>query len=193
MFFFLVKGTVNKQEQLDKISQEIAHCTLCRQHSLGKLVPGEGNPDASVMFVGEAPGKNEAETGRPFVGRSGQLLRKNIRAIGLAEKEVFITSVCKYLPITGTPTSQQIALGAIYLKQQIDIINPKVLVLLGSVACKGVLGTPVLVAKEHGTVIMKDGRTCLISYHPAAALRFTKNLTYFRQDFQHLKELIATL
>lgn len=184
---------MNKKEKLEEIAEEIAHCKLCQEDSLGEPVPGEGNPDAKVMFIGEAPGKQEAETGRPFVGRSGQLLRKQIRAIGLSEEDVFITSVCKYLPVQGTPTQDQINHGKYHLFKQIDIIRPKLLVLLGSVACRGVLEMPISIAKEHGTIITKNGNTCFISYHPAAAIRFAKNLVYFQQDFNCLKEVLATL
>lgn len=184
---------MNKNEKLKGIAEKIANCSICRKDTLGLPVVGEGDSDAQVMFVGEAPGKKEAETGRPFIGRSGQLLRKDIREIGLSEEDVFITSVCKYLPRKGTPSPTQIKHARIYLQQQIDIINPKIIVLLGSVACKGVLNMQISVAKHHGTIIVKDGRKCFITYHPAAAIRFRKNLIYFEQDFQRLKEILGAL
>ncbi len=184
---------MNKKGQLAEIAEEIAHCRVCQKGSLGKPVPGEGNPNASIMFIGEAPGKQEAETGRPFIGRSGQLLRKQIRDIGLSEDEVFITSLGKYLPATGTLSQEQIDHGKHYLWKQIGIIQPQLLVLLGSVASKAVLDMSVSVAKEHGKVINKNGQKYFISYHPAAAIRFVKNFVYFEQDFKRLKATIATL
>ena len=92
-------------------------------------MPGEGNPDAHIIFLGEAPGKNEAATGRPFIGRSGQLLRKMIRSLGLKESDVFITRPVKYLPDRGTPSKEQIAHGRTHLTKQLTVINPKIIVL----------------------------------------------------------------
>src|SRR5580704_5798504 len=104
---------MNKQQALDKIAKEIENCKLCKVGKNGMAVPGEGNPDAAIAFIGEAPGRQEAATGRPFIGRSGQLLRSLIRGIGLNEEDVYITSPVKYLPDRGTPTSQDIAHGRI--------------------------------------------------------------------------------
>lgn len=184
---------MTKQQQLHKIAEEIENCSLCKKDSVGKAVPGEGSADATVMFIGEAPGRQEAATGLPFVGRSGQLLRRNISEIGLNERDVFITSVCKYLPKKGTPSPSQIEHGKIHLCQQIATIAPKLLVLLGSVACRAVLERPVSVAKEHGTFSEKDVYKYFISYHPAAAIRFRKNLILFEGDFKKIKKIIASL
>lgn len=184
---------MTRQQRLDNIAVEIENCTFCKKDSLGKAVPGEGNAHAKAMFIGEAPGKQEAASGRPFVGRSGQLLRKTIREIGLSGEDIFITSVCKYLPKKGTPSPAQIRYGRIHLYEQIAVISPRLLVLLGRTACLGVLGKPISVVKEHGTVIEKDGIACFISYHPAAAIRFKKNLVLFKEDFKKLKKIITTL
>src|SRR6266498_2582201 len=125
---------MDKQKELDKLAHEIAQCKICKVGKSGMVVPGEGNPDADVVFIGEAPGRQEAATGRPFIGRSGQLLRKMIREIGLDdEKDVYITSPVKYLPDRGTPTSSDIAHGRIHLMKQFAIIKPKVVMLLGRV------------------------------------------------------------
>ncbi|SRR5258708_35850364 len=181
---------MNKQKELDKIAKEIENCDVCKVGKSGKAVPGEGNPDADVIFVGEAPGKQEAATGRPFIGRSGQLLRNLIRGIGLDdEKVVYITSPVKYLPDRGTPTSQDIAHGRMHLMKQFIVIQPKVVVLLGRVAAEGVLERKVAVAKEHGQVIEeKDGMKYFLTYHPAAALRFpNKFKPLLQEDFQKVK------
>src|SRR5437762_582030 len=107
---------MNKQKALDEIAKEIEKCEVCKVGKTGVAVPGEGNPDADIVFIGEAPGKTEAKTGKPFVGRSGQLLRSLIREIGLDDvKDVFITSPVKYLPLRGTPTPQDIAHGRVHL------------------------------------------------------------------------------
>ncbi|GIW61980.1 MAG: uracil-DNA glycosylase [Patescibacteria group bacterium] len=180
---------MNKQQYLDAIAKEIEQCDLCKIGKSGKPVPGEGNPDADIAFIGEAPGRVESETGRPFVGRSGQLLRSLIREIGLQEKEVYITSPVKYLPNRGTPTSEDIAHGREHLLKQLNIIHPKIVVLLGRVAAEGVLQKRVSVVKEHGKIIEdKDGIKYFLTYHPAAALRFPKKfLSSLREDFQKIR------
>ncbi len=186
---------MNKQAELDKIAKEIEDCKICKEGKSGMAVPGEGNPDGNVVFIGEAPGRKEAETGRPFIGRSGQLLRSLIREIGLDdEKDVYITSPVKYLPDRGTPTSADIAHGRIHLMKQFAVIQPKVVMLLGRVAAEGVLEKKVAVASEHGKVIEeKDGIKYFLTFHPAAALRFpNKFKTLLRADFQTLKKIIAS-
>ncbi len=185
---------MDKQKALDKIAKEIENCKICKVGKSGKAVPGEGNPDAQVVFIGEAPGRQEAVTGRPFIGRSGQLLRSLIREIGLDdEKDVYITSPVKYLPDRGTPTSQDIAHGRIHLMKQLEVIVPKIVMLLGRVAAEGVLEKKVAVSSEHGHIIeVKDRIKYFLTYHPAAALRFpNKFKTPLKEDFQKLKKLLA--
>lgn len=181
---------MNKQKALDKIAKDIDQCAICKAAKNGKAVPGEGNSDADIIFIGEAPGKNEALTGRPFIGRSGQLLRSLIREIGLAEKDVYITSPVKYLPDRGTPTSEDIAHGRIHLMQQLDIIQPKIIVLLGRVAAEGVLQQKLAVMSQRGTIIEKDKKKYFLTIHPAAAIRFQKFKKLIVEDFQILKELV---
>ncbi len=181
---------IKKQKALEKIAAEILKCRICKRDSIGLPVPGEGNPNAKIVFIGEAPGKQEALTGRPFIGRSGKFLRANLETIGLAEKDVYITSPVKYLPKKGTPTKQQIAHGRTHFLKQLEIINPKIIVLMGSVAALGTLGEPIAVAKLHGTTLKKDGRIYFFSYHPAAAIRFAKFRSVFSNDFKKLKKLL---
>ena len=185
---------MDKQKALNKIAEEIEKCKICKVGKSGMAVPGEGNPAADVVFIGEAPGRQEAASGRPFIGRSGQLLRNLIRGIGLDDvKDVYITSPVKYLPDRGTPTSQDIAHGRIHLMKQFAIIRPIFVMLLGRVAAEGVLEKKVAVVKEHGGVIEeKDGIKYFLTYHPAAALRFPKKFKPFLdEDFQKLKKLLA--
>lgn len=203
---------MNKQKELDKIAKEIEKCKVCKEGKTGLAVPGEGNPDADIVFIGEAPGKKEAVTGRPFIGRSGQLLRSLIREIGLDdEKDVYITSPVKYLPAGrqglpgGTPTPQDIAHGRTHLMKQLKIINPKIVVLLGRVAAEGVLQRKVAVVKERGHVIddptssgkagLRGARQIIyfLTYHPAAALRFpVKFKSLLKDDFQKVKSMIKS-
>ena len=189
---------MNKQNTLDTVNEEIINCKICPVGKSGKPVVGEGNPDAEVVFIGEAPGKQEAVAGRPFIGRSGKLLRSLIREIGLKEEDVYITSPVKYLPNGkdatpgGTPTSKDIAHGRTHLMKQLAAIQPKIVVLLGRVAAEGVLQKKVFVSKEHGQVIeKKDGISYFLTVHPAAALRFSKVYRpLIEQDFQLLKSLL---
>jgi uracil-DNA glycosylase family 4 len=181
---------MDKKKALSEITQEIESCPLCKKWGDGRAVSGEGNPDADILFIGEAPGKEESRTGRPFVGRSGQLLRSAIRDIGLREEEVFITSPVKYLPHRGTPVRENILHGREHLLRQLSIIKPKILVLMGSVACRAVLEKKVEVARDHGSIVRLKGMTCLITFHPAYALRFPSGKKAFFRDFRKLRRLV---
>lgn len=185
--------TPTKQSQLDAVAQKISRCRTCRKDKIGVSVPGEGNADADVVFVGEAPGKQEAKTGRPFIGPAGKLLRSLIKDTGLKDEEVFITSVVKYLPEYVTPKEHDIIHGRKHLFEQIDIINPKVIVLLGNTAVIGVLGEKLAIAKEHGKMIEKDGRQYLVAYHPAAPLYSGRLKVEIAKDFALLKKLLGSL
>lgn len=184
---------MSKKDELEKVAQEIELCKVCKVDKIGVAVSGEGNPAADIVFIGEAPGKQEAKVGRPFIGRSGQLLRSLIREIGLQEEDVYITSPVKYLPKGGTPTSADIAHGRVHLLKQFAVIEPKVVVLLGRVAAEGVLERRVYVSKEHGEVIEeKNGIKYFLTYHPAAALRFPRKFKpALREDFYKVKSLIV--
>jgi len=179
---------MKKDGALKKVYQEVEACEECRINKNGVVVFGEGNSDADIMFVGEAPGRLEAETGRPFVGRSGQLLRSAIRSVGFKEENVYITSPVKRIPEYITPKPKDIEHGMTHLQKQIDIISPKVIVLLGNVATRGVLGVIPKTSKSHGTFLEQNGKTYFFSYHPAAAIRFVKFKKVFLDDFQKLKK-----
>jgi DNA polymerase len=181
---------VTKAKRLEEIADQISRCRECRRGKVGEPVPGEGNADADIVFLGEAPGKNEAREGRPFIGRSGQLLRRMIRDVGLQEAEVFITSPVKYLPKRGTPTKKDIKHGRTHLAKQLAIIQPKIIVLLGATAAYAMLEKVVPIMKEHGKVIEKDGRKYLITLHPAAVIRFPKYAPIMKADFMKLKKLV---
>ncbi len=173
---------------LNKIAKEIAFCKACRRNKVGLPVPGEGSVNAKIAFIGEAPGKTEANTGRPFVGRSGQFLRALIRSLKLDDlKDVYITSPVKYLPKHGTPTPQEIAHGRKHLNEQLNIIQPKIIVLLGSVAVQAVLEKKLPMMQHHGTIIEQDGRKYFLTLHPAAGIRFVKFKKIIEKDFKKMK------
>lgn len=129
-----------KDKRLALIAQEIKSCPVCSKSGKGLLVPGEGNSNAKIVFVGEAPGKNEIISGKPFVGRAGKLLDSLLVTIKLKREDIFITSAVKYLPKTYiTPKQKDIKHGRKHLFAQLEVIKPKVVVLMGNVAAMAVL------------------------------------------------------
>jgi uracil-DNA glycosylase len=181
---------MDKERLLRKTARDINRCALCKKGGTGKAVAGEGSAAAAVIFVGEAPGKEEAKVGKPFIGRSGKFLRMVVASIGLREREIFITSPVHYLPLLGTPAKAAIIHGRQHLFRQIEIIDPKIVVLLGNTACVAMLNNKQELSKEHGKIVRKDGRTYFITFHPAYAMRFPDGRTKFIKDFSKLKRLI---
>jgi uracil-DNA glycosylase len=179
-----------KQLQLDKIAAEIAKCKICQKDKVGISVPGEGDPDADIVFIGEAPGKEEAKTGRPFIGRAGKLLRGMLAEIGIDPEDVFITSPVKYLPKHVTPTLSEIEHGRRHLFEQLDVIDPKVIVLMGNTAALAVLEEKFSIAQVHGTVMERGKRTYFLSYHPAAPLYSPKLRYFLLKYFKKLKKFL---
>ncbi len=180
-----------KEKKLRRIAAEIGRCRRCRRGGTGAAVPGEGSADARVVFIGEAPGREEARTGRPFVGRSGKLLRRMIREVGLTEAEVFITSPVHYLPVRGVPPREMVLHGREHLIAQLEVIDPDVVVLLGSTACRALLDGGTAITKLRGTAVNRDGRTYLITFHPAYALRFPEGRRLLARDFRRLQRMLA--
>ncbi len=135
-----------------------------------------------VMLIGEAPGVTEDATGRPFVGRSGELLTAMLNEIGLNRNDVFITSVLKCRPPENrAPNQTEIDACLPYLLQQIEMINPRVIVLLGSTAVSAIIG-PWSISNAHGRFVESSDRLYFITYHPAAALRFPQTAKTMRED-----------
>lgn len=182
-----------KRKELEKIDREIESCMECKRGKSGKAVPGEGDPEAKIAFIGEAPGVEEAKTGRPFVGRSGKYLTQLLSSIGIKRDNVYITSPVKYFPGRRAPNPQEIEHGKTHLLKQLAVIKPGLIVLLGNVAIRTLLGKGFFVSKIHGQPIKKDGITYFPTFHPAAAIRFKKFRLLIEQDFQKLKNTILTL
>lgn len=154
-----------------------AHVSVCRSCPLcqgrTRTVPGEGNADSpDLMFVGEGPGAEEDAQGRPFVGKAGQLLTKMIEAMGYAREDVFIANVVKCRPPNNrTPLPEEMDLCLPYLRQQIGLIKPKVIVGLGATAIKGLLGKTVGVTRLRGTWQEYEGIKLMPTFHPSYLLR----------------------
>jgi len=180
-----------KQQALEVVTKEIKRCRICKKDTIGKAVPGEGNADADIVFLGEAPGKKEAVEGRPFIGPAGKVLRGLIKEAGIKDKDVFITSPVKRLPKHVTPTPEEVAHGRTHLLKQVEVIQPKIIVLMGRIATLAMLQKNVSVAKEHGKIIEQDGRKYLITYHPAAPLYSPKVRVELEKDFKMLKQLVS--
>ena len=163
---------------LDAVAAEVRACKNCRLHEMRtKAVPGEGDPDTEVVFVGEGPGFNEDREGRPFIGRAGDLLVKLLGSIGWRRQDVFITNVVKCRPPDNRdPQPDEIAACAPYLQRQLAILDPAVVVTLGRFSM-GTFMPGAKISQVHGTVRPVDpttgARAALVfaMYHPAAALR----------------------
>lgn len=186
-----------KQKELDIIAAELAATNGGPLHALGiNPVFGEGNPDAEILFIGEAPGFNENAQGRPFVGVSGKLLRKNIAANGWAEDEVYITNIVKFRPPENRdPTPSEIEYFKPFLDRQIEIIDPKIIITLGRYSMFKFFGEGVSISRIHGVprAIKWSGKeiTVFPMYHPAAALRAGDVMKEFESDFMKLRNILT--
>ncbi len=183
-----------KQEKLDAIAKRMAGEIVYELAKHANLVPGEGNPDAHVMFIGEAPGADEDRLKRPFVGRSGQLLRQSIRKIGWKEEDVYITNVVKHRPPNNRdPFPDEIAENKVFLDEQIAVIDPIVIVTLGRFSMAKFFAEE-KISRIHGKVFkvtyQEKKRFVYPLYHPAAALRSTALKTQFELDFQKLPTIV---
>jgi DNA polymerase len=158
---------------LEAIATAVAGCTRCPLYASAKNpVPGEGNPHADFVCVGEAPGQNEDEQGRPFVGAAGQLLTKILGAIKLSREDVFICNVLKHRPPGNRdPLPNEVHACTPYLLRQLDLIQPKVILALGSFAARTLLGTEEAIGRLRGKIHMYHGIPVIATYHPAALLR----------------------
>lgn len=181
-----------KQQALEKIARQISACKTCKNDKIGLPVPGEGSANARIVLIGEAPGKLESKTGRPFIGRAGKLLRSMLTEVGISDSIVYITSPVKYLPKHVTPTINEIEHGRIHLNEQLKIIKPKLVVLMGRVACLALLNENCSVASDHGKIIKRDETLYFISYHPAAPLYSPKLRKVLLNDFKKLARLVIS-
>ena len=155
------------------------------------IVFGEGDPDARLIFIGEAPGKQEDLQGRPFVGRSGKLLDRALQLAGVAREDVYITNVVKCRPPNNrTPFPHELRLGKkLLLEDQVKIIHPKVICTLGSAALNGLTGEPHQITRVRGSLLDYNGITLLPAFHPAYVLRNNSVATTFLNDIIKAVEL----
>jgi uracil-DNA glycosylase family 4 len=173
-------------ERLSELRTEALVCTACRlSEGRTQVVFGDGNPEADVVFVGEAPGQHEDEQGVPFVGRSGQLLDQLLGEIGLERADVYIANVVKCRPPSNRdPRPDEIEACKGYLSEQLKLIDPRVVVTLGNFSSKLLLKTETGITRLRGTAFEWWGRYLVPTFHPAAALRGSaKVLEDMRCDF----------
>ena len=167
----------NKSEKLSKLKNSIKNIKNCKlKKSATNIVFSDRNSESKIMIVGEGPGANEDKEGLPFVGRAGQLLDKMLLSINLNRKNVYITNVVNYRPPENRrPTDEEIARYLPYLTKHIEIINPKILLLLGSTALNTIIGNLEVISKARGKWIEKKIGKCstlvIASFHPAFLMR----------------------
>jgi uracil-DNA glycosylase len=178
--------------ELQLIHSEIIECTKCDLHqSRTHAVPGEGPIDARIMFVGEGPGQNEDEQGRPFVGAAGKFLTELLESIGLKRTDVFITNIVKCRPPNNrAPRKSEIEACNPYLRSQIRLINPRIVCALGTPAITTLIGDEYSASRFHGKPLTKGEVTILPMYHPAAALYDASLKETILHDFQILRHLL---
>jgi uracil-DNA glycosylase len=162
-----------KDDTLLKIREDLGECTRCKLHKgRNKIVFGDGNPKAQLVFVGEGPGADEDAQGLPFVGRAGKLLTQMIEAMGLQRKDVYICNVVKCRPPENrAPEPDEVASCSPFLMRQIDSIHPKVIVCLGATAAKTILNTTRGISQFRGEWLEWRGHKLMATYHPAYLLR----------------------
>lgn len=179
-------------ETLEIIRADIGDCTRCKLHPhRTHIVYGEGNPRAALMFVGEGPGADEDVTGRPFVGRAGQLLDQMIEAIGLKREDVYISNVVKCRPpLNREPEPDEVATCEPFLYRQINVIKPKLVVALGGVATKTLLRTKAPISKLRGRFFDFRGTKLLPTFHPAFLLRSPNMKKEAWEDLKKVRDFL---
>ena len=169
--------SADKAENLERLKKSISAIKSCSlKNNATNIVFGDGNPKSKIMLVGEAPGFNEDQEGLPFVGRAGALLDKMLASINLDRKSVYISNIINYRPPENRrPTDEEVNRYMPFIKKHIEIINPKILVLLGSTAMNALIGNDIVISKARGKWIDKQFGSCktsvIITFHPAFLMR----------------------
>ncbi len=179
---------------LKKIEEEVRSCEkcdLCKTRT--KAVPGFGDFNAEIMFVGEAPGRNEDLKGEPFVGAAGKVLDGLLESIELNRENIFITNIVKCRPPKNRdPLPEEVYNCSNYLEKQVELIKPKIIVLLGRHAMDRFLPN-LKISLDHGKVKQKDGKVYFPIYHPAATIYRREFLKYLQDDFKKIPKIIKLI
>ena len=172
-----IYNSEDKLKSLDELKNKISSIEDCKlKENASNLVFSDGSIDSQIMIIGEGPGQKEDELSKPFVGDAGMLLNKMLKAININRKDIYITNVVNYRPPNNRrPTQEEITRYLPYLKEHIEIINPKILVLLGSTALNALIGNEVVISKARGQWIEKQFGECktsvIVTFHPAFLMR----------------------
>lgn len=183
---------MSSEEILGEVAAEVSTCSKCKLcKGRTRAVPGEGNPNAKIMFIGEGPGYHEDQQGRPFVGPAGQFLDELLASIHLKRSDVFITNVVKCRPPQNRdPELDEMAACNDYLDRQIAAIKPRVIVTLGRYSMSKFFGGEKISA-IHGRARKKEGFICIAMYHPAAGLHQASLKDVIRDDFRKIPVVMA--
>jgi DNA polymerase len=180
-------------EIIAKLNREVMVCTKCDLHnSRRNAVPGEGNINAPILFIGEAPGEQEDLQGRPFVGAAGKLLNQLLNSIGLRREEIYITNIVKCRPPANRPPrTDEVSACSTYLDRQMKLIKSRIVCPMGNVALRSFLGKDVAISTAHGKPIANsENRSIFPLYHPAAVLYTAKLRKVLEDDFQKLSKML---
>ena len=193
-------NTGDKKMKIDDVIKDLKDHKSNLQKTAKNLVVYDGNLNAKVMLIGEAPGRDEDQQGIPFVGRAGQLLNKMLLAINLQREDVYITNVVNWRPPDNrTPNDEEILEFLPFLQRQIDIVKPKFIFLLGGVAAKAILSTPLALGKlrgkwhEYKSLNLDESIPTIASYHPAFLLRSPQYKKHSWEDLQMLQEKLKNV
>lgn len=174
------------------LENEIKNCKKCKLCSnRTNIVLGEGNRNAEIMFIGEGPGADEDKQGLPFVGKAGQLMNKALEGLNIDRNKLYIANIVKCRPPANrVPEDDEVQACLDYLRNQVILIKPKIIVLLGSTALKGILGKEYNITASRGKWIEKNGIKYLPTWHPAALLRDENKKIEFWKDLKQIVEYI---
>ena len=176
-------------EKLEKSIIDCKKCKLCSNRN--NIVFGQGNKQADIMFIGEAPGADEDAQGLPFVGKAGKLMYEAFKGIGINREEVYIANIVKCRPPSNRVPEDDEAVACLdYLRNQVILVKPKIIVLSGSTALKNILGKEYSITKMRGKWIEKKGIMYMITWHPAELLRDENKKVEFWKDLKLVKEEI---
>lgn len=183
------------EDSLESIANEVSTCEKCRLcETRRNAVPGEGSKHSSVMFVGEAPGEQEDNQGRPFVGAAGKLLTELLELVGLRRDEVFITNIVKCRPPNNRPPRKdESAACRNYLERQVRQLRPRLICPMGNSAIRALLSSEESVSELHGVPFEQDGVTYFPMYHPAAALYTFSLRSVMEEDFKKLRGVLDSV
>lgn len=191
-----VEDKIDLLEKLKTKIQNIDNCELKSQSK--KLVFGDGNPNSELMIVGEGPGEKEDQMGKPFVGDAGALLNKMLKSIDIEREKIYITNVVNFRPPNNRkPEPAEITRYSEFLKTHISIINPKILVLMGSTAMESLFGSKIKISKERGIwkelIVNNKKYLVMITFHPAYLLRQPDQKKYSWADLKEIRKKIDSL